>query len=102
NLQLLSNQDMDSGIDIINLDGSITPTGTEGILREALNNLRSQLPEAMVTTYTYDPFIGVTSVTDPRGQVIYYKYDEFNRLENIIDKNGYLLNKNDYRYKTQN
>lgn len=88
NLQLLSNQDIDSI--------------SEENLRVALNGLRNSLTNSMVTTYTYDPLIGVTSMTDPRGQVVYYEYDEFNRLEYIKDKDGYILSKNDYRHQTQN
>jgi len=88
NLQLLSNQDIDSI--------------SEENLRVALNGLRNSLTNSMVTTYTYDPLIGVTSMTDPRGQVVYYEYDEFNRLQYIKDKDGYILSKNDYRYQTQN
>ncbi|TDQ28356.1 YD repeat-containing protein [Tenacibaculum caenipelagi] len=74
-------------------------TGNEGALRSALNNLRSVLPNAQVTTFTYDPLIGVTSITDPRGQTVYYEYDEFNRLEFIKDADGNLLKENKYNYK---
>ena len=56
----------------------------------------------MVSTYTYDPLIGVTSMTDPRGQTIYYEYDEFNRLKHVKDQDGNILSKNDYHYATQN
>ncbi|MEP5434454.1 MAG: hypothetical protein ABJP92_16830, partial [Flavobacteriaceae bacterium] len=53
----------------------------ENTLRTALSNLRntSALSNAMVTTYTYDPLVGITSITDPKGYTIYYEYDEFNR-----------------------
>ncbi|MEP3386211.1 MAG: hypothetical protein ABJN84_16735, partial [Flavobacteriaceae bacterium] len=59
----------------------------ENTLRTALSNLRntSALSDAMVTTYTYDPLVGVTSMTDPKGYTIYYEYDEFNRLEFVKD-----------------
>ncbi len=74
--------------------------GTEGALRQALNNLRTVLPnDALVTTYTYDPLIGVTSITDPRGYTIYYQYDEFNRLEYVKDDTGKLISENKYGYK---
>jgi len=65
-------------------------------------NLRNMLPNAMVTTYTYAPLIGVTSITDPRGNTIYYEYDEFNRLKHVKDKDDNILSKNDYNYANQN
>lgn len=90
NLQVLSNTDTDR---------TTGATGSEGALRTALNNLRTTLPNSQVTTYTYDPLIGVTSITDPMGQVLYYHYDEFNRLEYILDKDGKVISKNEYHYK---
>ena len=74
---------------------------TENSLRIALDNLRTQFPNAMVTTYTYDPLIGVTSMTDPKGYTMFYEYDDFNRLEFVKDANGKLLSKNEYHYKGQ-
>ncbi|WP_218145094.1 hypothetical protein, partial [Flagellimonas taeanensis] len=56
--------------------------GDEGALRQALSNLRNALPtDVMMTGYTYDPLVGVTSVTDPKGNVTYYGYDAYKRLE---------------------
>jgi len=97
-----SNADNDRTIDTINLDGTITYQGAEGSLRLALENLRQAFPEAMVSTYTHDPLIGVTSITAPNGYIMYYKYDEFNRLKLIKDAQGNILSKNDYNYKPQN
>ncbi|GAA3608239.1 RHS repeat domain-containing protein [Flavivirga amylovorans] len=62
-------------------------------------NLRAALPDVMVTTYTYDPLIGVTSITDPKGYTMYYEYDEFNRLKQVKDADGHILTKNEYNYK---
>ncbi|MEO1485770.1 MAG: hypothetical protein AAFU57_08485 [Bacteroidota bacterium] len=76
-------------------------TGNEGALRQALDNLRASLPLAMVTTFTYDPLIGITSITDPRGYTTYYEYDDYNRLVSTKDANGHLLTQNEYHYKGQ-
>jgi len=86
NLQTLSNADNDRTIN-------------EGALQTALNNLRTVLTNSMVTTFTYDPLIGVTSITDPLGQTVYYHYDNSNRLEYILDKDGKVISKNEYHYK---
>lgn len=72
---------------------------TENTLREKLSLLRAGFPDAMVTTYTYDPLIGVTSITDPKGYTTFYDYDEFNRLELIKDADRKVLNQYIYHYK---
>ncbi len=92
NLQALSNADNDR---------TIGSSGNEGALRDALTTLRNTaaLSDALVTTYTYDPLIGVTSITDPSGQTVYYHYDSFNRLEMVTDKDNKVLSKNQYHYK---
>ncbi|WP_026705780.1 RHS repeat domain-containing protein [Flavobacterium soli] len=68
----------------------------------AINNLRTSLPNAMVTTYTYTPLVGVTTITDPKGDKVTYHYDNFNRLKLVKDKDGKILSENQYHYRTQN
>lgn len=65
------------------------------------NALRS-LPYAHVTTYTYKPLIGITSITDPSGRRKSYDYDSSGRLVAIKDEDGIILEKFDYQYKNQN
>ena len=84
----------------LDTDHKMGGQGTEGALRTELNKLRTELPtDAMVTTYTYDPMVGVTSMTDPRGYTVYYEYDEFNRLQYVRDADGNLISENKYHYK---
>ena len=45
-----------------------------------VNALREALPEAMVTTYTYKPQAGITSITDPAGVVTGFEYDKRGNL----------------------
>ena len=99
NAILKSNKDNDRTIDGIDSRGKIIKVGYEGNLREALMNIRTSFREAQVTTFTYDPLIGVTSITGPRGQTIYYDYDAFNRLLFIKDIDGNIVKENQYNYK---
>ena len=74
---------------------------TENALISTLESFRNlqQLKETQISTYTYDPLIGVTSITPPSGIREIYKYDSANRLENIKDINGKLLKEFKYNYK---
>ncbi|MBZ9731573.1 RHS repeat protein [Salegentibacter sp. JZCK2] len=66
-----------------------------------INLLRdnSNLANTMITTYTYQPAVGVTSTTDPKGDTVTYHYDSFNRLEFVKDKDGNIISENKYNYK---
>lgn len=71
----------------------------ENALITALSSLRSNFPNAMVTTYTHKPLIGISTITDPKGDVVYYSYDSSSRLINIKDKNLKIISENKYHYK---
>jgi YD repeat-containing protein len=81
--------------------GSNFDLGDSGLSTDQENSLRANLSNAMVTTFTYDPLVGVTSVTDPKGYTTYYEYDNFNRLKRVKDADGNILSENDYHYKGQ-
>lgn len=72
----------------------------DAAIRTQIDNVRTNLPGAQVTTYTYSPGVGVTSETDPAGITIYYEYDLFERLERIRDQNNNILQKFVYHYNT--
>ncbi|EJL63975.1 RHS repeat domain-containing protein [Flavobacterium sp. CF136] len=76
-------------------------TGTEADLLLALSALRNDpaMTNAVVTTYTHIPLVGVSTVTDPKGDKITYTYDSFGRLEFVKDKDGNILSDNQYNYK---
>ncbi|QSW87974.1 RHS repeat protein [Flavobacterium endoglycinae] len=78
---------------------NLSNTGTEADLITALNALRTALPNAMVTTYTYLPLVGVSTITDPKGDKITYTYDSAGRLQFVKDAQGNLISENQYHYK---
>ncbi len=64
-----------------------------------LNKIRIELPNAMVTTYTHIPLVGVSSITDPKGDTVNYSYDVLGRLQYVKDAQGKLLTDYQYHYK---
>ena len=76
-------------------------TGTEAQLLTALTNLRNatQLANSLITTYTYKPLIGLSTVTDAKNNINYYNYDSFGRLLNVTDRDSNILSENKYNIK---
>lgn len=87
------NEALSSGISQAVLDN---PSNVNTLLTE-LNKLRS-LNGALVATYTYKPMTGIASATDPRNRSIYYEYDVLNRLVNIKDNDGNMIQNYKYNY----
>ena len=79
------------------------PAVTQAQINSQLALLRNGLTgnDIMVETYTYNPLVGVTSSTDPKGETTYYEYDSFQRLINIKDKDGNIIKHTDYHYNGQ-
>ncbi len=94
NLQTLSDNDDDTCTGLSGCD--------EANLRNALNQLRINHPSFLITYYTYNPLIGVTSITAPDCTVEYYEYDGFGRLETVKDQDGNILKEMEYHYKDNN
>lgn len=66
-----------------------------------INNLRFLLPASHVTTYTYEPLVGVASVTDPLGMTTGFEYDEGGRLKQIYilkDDKKEVVERYEYNY----
>jgi YD repeat-containing protein len=81
------------------LGGTIPDLGAGGLSAAQISSLRSGLPSALITIYTYKPLVGITSVTDPNGVTTYYEYDSFGRLQYLRDDKGNIRKSYDYHYK---
>ena len=53
----------------------------------------------MIKTFTYDPILGTTSVTEYNGDTKYYEYDNMMRLKYIKDKDNNILEEYEYHFK---
>ncbi|RYY20965.1 MAG: hypothetical protein EOO04_19055 [Chitinophagaceae bacterium] len=63
-----------------------------------IDDLRLCPEDALMSTFTYDPAVGVTSMTDAASESVYYLYDPFSRLQYIRDQKGNLIKKFQYHY----
>lgn len=84
-------------------DASAIPGNDETAILTALDTFRkdSSMAGYQITTYTYDPLIGVRSITPPSGTREVYLYDSANRLMEIREgsQTGKLLKEFKYNYK---
>lgn len=93
--------------DIINasdIDFNAGANNDETSFLSVLQRFRTRLGNdvrftSLVSTYTYDPLIGVRSITPPSGVREQYLYDSAGRLEKVIDVNGKILKEMKYNYK---
>ncbi|REC41606.1 hypothetical protein DRF67_21180, partial [Chryseobacterium pennipullorum] len=86
---------------IIAKSNTDTDPASEKILMNALDSFRNQaaFKNYSITTYTYDPLIGVTSVTPSTGIRQFYKYDSSNRLQSVVDANNNIVKELSYNYQ---
>ncbi len=75
---------------------SLTISGSSVIIDE----LRLHPLDALMTSYTYEPLVGMTSQSDPRGYTLIYEYDAANRLKTVRDEDGNVLETYEYNYIT--
>ncbi len=84
---------------ISNITNSAYPDDAE--LYSMSNSLRNGLPNALVTTYTYKPMVGITTQIDPKGITTKYEYDDFGRLKSIRNNDEKTLQSFNYHYRNE-
>jgi YD repeat-containing protein len=74
--------------------------GSDEQVRAKLAPLRTdaRLRKAQVSTFTYQPLVGMTSQTDPSGRAMTYEYDALGRLLRVRDEQGRVLSEQEYHY----
>jgi YD repeat-containing protein len=81
--------DIQAATDIANNENNIL------IKLDALRN-HAALAGAMITTYTYKPLVGVSTITGPIGNRIRYEYDNSGHLMAVRDSNNKILSETEY------
>ncbi|WP_143305727.1 DUF5977 domain-containing protein [Chitinophaga vietnamensis] len=77
---------------------TLTNPSTVTVQGTNLSELRLCPQNAMMSTYTYQPFVGVTSVSDEKGKTAYYFYDGYSRLYLVKDQDYNVLKSISYLY----
>jgi hypothetical protein len=69
-----------------------------GLTAEQERLLR-ELPEALITTYKYKPFVGIIEQTDVSGKKVFYEYYPGGKLKTIRDDKQRIVQSFDYSIK---
>jgi hypothetical protein len=69
------------------------------VLTGPVDDVRIFPSDAQVTTFTYEPGIGMTSQLDAKGLATYFFYDALGRLFSTRDNNYKLIKQYEYNYK---
>jgi YD repeat-containing protein len=82
-------------------EATLNQLKTTVTLPESLcQSIRSSLSgKALVTSYTYSPLIGITSITAANGKKATYTYDDAGRLIETLDHNNKTVEEYEYNYQ---
>jgi YD repeat-containing protein len=67
-----------------------------------IDELRLYPQGALMSSYTYKPLVGITTMNDPNSEITYYEYDGLERLKNIKDYQGNIIKNFQYNYVDPN
>jgi len=86
--------DVPADVTLINISISNKSSGSAWF-----DDLRIYPAQASITSYTYEPLIGVKNSIDDTGKTTSYDYDNFQRLKSIKDQDGNITKHFMYHYK---
>jgi hypothetical protein len=78
---------LSAGISSVTVSGSVT-----------IDELRLYPSDAQMTSYTYNPLVGMTSSSGPTGILNYYEFDALGRLVRLRDMDKNVVKQYDYKY----
>jgi hypothetical protein len=73
--------------------GTITVSGSGTI-----DEVRLYPKGSLMTTYSYEPLVGLVSQSDVNNRINYFEYDVIGRLSRIRDENKYVLRQYEYKF----
>ncbi len=76
-----------------------TTASTENTLRAKLNILSGRFNDVQTATFTYNPLVNVTSITDASKYTSHFNFDELNRLQYISNADKRVLEEYKYNFK---
>ena len=98
--ELISGKAVSPVLPSVMAEGSLTDGRMHSDICDAI---KAKFPDCQITVYSYKPYVGVTSITDPRGITTYYEYDDLGRLKEVYIEEGggkKIIEAYDYHYQT--
>jgi hypothetical protein len=80
-----------AGTSTVTITGSVT-----------IDELRLYPSDAQMTSYTYKPLVGISTVEDVDNHISYYQYDALGRLTILKDQDGNIIRTIQYQYNGPN
>ena len=65
-----------------------------------IDELRLYPAGALMTSYTHEPLLGLSSQCDAQNRITYYEYDNIGRLQLIRDQDKNIIKTFEYKYKS--
>jgi hypothetical protein len=84
------------------LEWKLNNVSSVDVSGDNIDEVRLHPEDAQMTTYTYDPLIGMTSKADINNRIGYYEYDPAGRLLHIRDDGYNILKKYQYAFQDNN
>ena len=79
---------------------ALETTTDASTIENTANTLRTTLPDAHISSYSFQQMIGLLSQTAPNGIKTSFAYDGLNRLDKTTDQNGDILKAYNYHIAT--
>ena len=83
------------------LEWTLTNVSSIQVWADNMDEVRFYPVDAQMTTYTFEPLVGMTSQTDANNRTTYYEYDSFGRLKLVRDQDFNIVKKFCYNYQGQ-